>query len=251
MDVEKVYLEMINEMRDYFGKNGFSRAVVGLSGGIDSSLTLKLAVDALKAENVMGVHMPDLGVTDRVNSEHAQGLAEFLGVKFEKVVINRFVSEFDNLPWDRNELASMNVKARVRANILYDYANSAKALVLGTSNKSEIMLGYGTKHGDIACDLVVLGSLYKTEVYQLAKFLDLPPQLIEKAPSAELYKGQTDASELGAGYDILDQILMATEKGYPLDSFDQNLVKKVQELMKRNAHKGRPPLLIGATDHSA
>ena len=242
--MQNVYIKIVQGLRDYFGENGFKKAVIGLSGGIDSALTLKLAVDALKAENVTAIHMPDLGVTDRINSEHAQTLAEYLGVHFEKVVINRFITEFENLPWERTRTAMINVKARVRSVILYDYANSSGALVLGTSNKSEIKLGYGTKYGDLAADIEVIGDLYKTQVYRLADFLKLPIELIEKAPSAELFKGQTDASELGADYEVLDQILIAREKNYPVDAFDHNLVRDLKKRIKTNKHKTKMPVVL-------
>lgn len=239
------YVALVQGLREYFGVHGFQKAVIGLSGGIDSALTLKVAVDALKAKNVVAIHMPEFGVTDRLNTEHAKQLAEFMGVEFIKVPINRFLEPFDHLrQWNRGGTAEMNAKARVRMMLLYDYANSFEALVLGTSNKSELMLGYGTKFGDLAADVEVIGALYKTDVYRIADELGLPKELLEKPPSAELFKGQTDADELGASYGVLDEILIAIEKGYETEKFDQHLVRSVKDRIKLNKHKiAMPPTL--------
>lgn len=254
MDTEKKYLNIVSGLREYFGKSGFKRAVVGLSGGVDSSLTLKLAVDALKPENVTGILMPDLGLTDRKNIEHAQKLADFFKVETYKVPINGFLLKYNEIPWalntmetDNGVLASINTKARVRATILYHYANTFGALVLGTSNLSETLLGYGTKYGDLAADVEVIGDLYKTEVWELAKFLNLPPEIISKKPSAELYKGQTDEDELGAGYLELDKILLhrdEAEAKLVARGFDARLVRDVLHRIKSNKHKTEMPVVI-------
>ncbi len=245
--MQAVYLKLIEGLRDYFGLYGFKKAVLGLSGGIDSALTLKLVADALKPQNVTAIHMPELGLTSRVNSEHAEGLAKFLGVNYLKIPINRYLDIYGSLPWDRSDLSLINVKARVRATILYDFANSNQVLVVGTSNKSELMLGYGTKFGDLAADLEAIGDLYKTEVYKLAKFLGLPEEILVKPPSAELFLGQTDELELGASYELIDQILMAKQKNYNLDHFDQILVRRVENLIKQNKHKNEMPFLVKAS----
>lgn len=259
MNIEQIYFNLVAGVRDYFGKNGFKRAVVGLSGGIDSSLTLKIAVDALKAENVTGILMPDLGLTDRKNIEHASKLAEFLKVKTYKVPINGFHTKYNELPWalntletERGVLANINTKARLRANILYHYANTFGALVLGTSNLSETLLGYGTKFGDLAADIEVIGDLYKTEVFELARFLHLPPEIINKKPSAELYKGQTDEKELGASYEELDKILMhrhEAETKLLARGFDPRLVRDVMHRIKSNKHKSEMPFVITKEDN--
>lgn len=246
--MEKEYNQLIEGIRNYFEEAGFRKAVIGLSGGIDSSLTLKLAVDALGADNVTGILMPDLGLTSRENIDHANKLAAFFGVETFKVPINGFLTRFDDIPWEKVNaqyetglaLAKINVKARMRAMILYHYANTFGALVLGTSNLSEALLGYGTKHGDIAADLHVLADLYKTEVRELSRYLNLPPEIINKKPTAELYKSQTDEAELGADYELLDQILIRRDEGVLrlIDAgFDPDLVKEIFHRMKVNKHK--------------
>lgn len=259
-DMQDIYISLVQGVRDYFGKAGFKRAVVGLSGGIDSSLTLKIAVDALGTENVTGILMPELGLTARENIEHALALAEAYEVNTFKVPINRYLNEYETLPWveklnavESVELekgvanARKNTKARIRANILYHFANSCNALVLGTSNLSETRLGYGTKYGDLAADLEVLGALYKTQVRALAAHLELPEVIIEKAPTAELEAGQTDAEELGADYAELDTILFFGEKANKLGA-DPSLVKRVFELEKKNKHKLEMPPIIRIDD---
>lgn len=255
-DIQEIYLLLVKNLREYFGMAGFRRAVLGLSGGIDSSLTLKIAVDALGADNVTGLIMPELGVSSRENIEHALGLAEAFGVHTFKIPINRYLLEFETLPWvekiseiESEELkngvqnARANSKARVRANLLYHFANSCNALVLGTSNLSETRLGYGTKYGDLAADVEVIGALYKTQVRALASYLNLPEVIISKAPSAELFKGQTDAEELGADYAELDTILVFGEEALKMGA-DLNLVKRVFELERVNKHKTVMPPVI-------
>lgn len=255
-ELQDVYIAIVSGLRQFFGKTGFKRAVLGLSGGIDSSLTLKIAVDALGAENVTGLIMPELGLSSRENIEHALGLAEAFGVNTFKLPINRYLLEYEQLPWvakvdeiQSDELksgvivASGNIKARVRANILYHFANSCNALVLGTSNLSEARLGYGTKYGDLAADVEVIGALYKTQVRALASHLGLPEVIIDKAPSAELYKDQTDAEELGADYSVLDTILLNEDKAVQM-GIDPELVKRVKQRERSNKHKTEMPFII-------
>jgi NAD+ synthase len=203
---------------------------------------------------VVGILMPELALTKRENVEHAEKLAKMLEVNTLKVPINRFLIEYSNLPWNSDEnagfkLANMNVKARVRANILYHFANSYKCLVFGTSNLSETLLGYGTKYGDLAADLEVIGALYKTQVRELARYLGLPEEIILKAPSAELTENQTDENELGADYEILDKILENLDKGEAglIDlGFDPGLVRDVMHRVKVNKHKSEMPKIINS-----
>ena len=183
--------------------------------------------------------MPEKGLTKEKNTEDAIALAKKLRVKHFVVDISPFLDCFNNLPWKQSKLALMNTKARIRAILLYNYANSNNSLVVGTSNKSEIMLGYGTKYGDLAADVFVIGDLLKTEVIELAKFLNLPESIIKKKPSAELTVGQTDEADLGASYAKLDSILKKVLKEEKLNKKD-NLIKKTLQRIDKNKHKSTP-----------
>lgn len=240
---------IINGLSHFFQKQKFKKGVLGLSGGVDSSLTLKLAVDALGAENITVLLMPELGLTKQENMDHAKALAAYFNVNTFYQPINTFLMDYVMLPWKPNKLSMMNAKARVRMTLLYNYANSENALVLGTSNRSEILLGYGTKFGDMACDAEVIGDLYKTEVTMLADYLGLPPEIVHKTPTAELSEGQTDEDELGATYEEMDKVLMklslslngCIEHGLPAP-----LVHKVFKQVEMNKHKSEIPFVIRA-----
>jgi NAD+ synthase len=249
MDSKKTYNRLIKGLRDYAKNHGFNKAVVGLSGGVDSALTFKLAVDALGSKNVGALIMPELGLTSDENIAHAKQLAAYFNVKTYYQPINTIAVDFNIAPWKPNRLAQINTKARIRAVLLYSYANTNKALVLGTSNKSETLLGYGTKYGDLAADIEVIGHLYKTDVYALAEYLHLPREILEKAPTAELEPNQTDEKELGANYQVLDSILRMIEDGKRKATivkagYPEALVNKVLKRIKANQHKSEmPPLL--------
>jgi len=249
MDPKKIYQKLIKGLQDYAKKSSFHKAVVGISGGIDSAVTFKLAVDALGSKNVTALIMPELGVTSDLNIQHAKQLTAYFNVKTFYQPINTIAVDFSIAPWKPNKLAQMNTKARIRAVLLYSYANTEKALVLGTSNKSETLLGYGTKYGDLAADIEVIGSLYKTDVYTLAEFLHLPHEIITKAPTAELELGQTDESELGANYKVLDGILKLLEDGKRKTTilkagYPATLVARIQKRINENQHKSEmPPIL--------
>jgi NAD+ synthase len=247
METQEAYKNIINGLQQYFSESGFKKGVLGVSGGLDSAVTLKLAVEALGAENVTGLLMPENGITAQDNMMHAKTLCEFLRVQTFTHPINAYLMNYVTLPWKQNNSAYINTKARVRATILYSFANTYNALVIGTSNKSELMLGYGTKHGDLAADILPLGDLYKTQVKELAEFLDLPKEITEKIPTAELYKDQTDEAELGGTYSELDIILKQAELGEEMlieKGMNPILVRKVFQRMRANAHKLQTPPII-------
>jgi len=247
--MHNIYTKILAEIHKYFKTNGFEKAVIGVSGGIDSAVALKLAVDALGPENVTALLMPEKGVSLEENYMHAKTLCQFLQVEMFTVPINKFLTDFLALPWKPSDLAQINVKARVRMSILYNFANTKNALVIGTSNKTELFLGYGTKYGDLAADIEVIGDMLKTDVYKLAEHLGLPDEFLTKAPSAELYPGQTDEEELGMSYKDMDMILTQVEKGLKKDDLidkgiNPNLVHKIFRLIDINQHKLHPPHLI-------
>jgi len=247
--MHNVYTKMIAELARYFKQSGLDRAVIGVSGGIDSALTLKLAVDAIGADKVTGILMPEKGISSEENILHAKTLCEFLKVEHFSVQINKYLIDYMSLPWQQSDLARINIKARIRMIILYNYANTKNALVLGTSNKTELSLGYGTKHGDLAADIEVIGDLFKEDVYALAEHVGLPDEFLNKPPSAELYMGQTDEKDLGMTYKEIDSILKQAEKGISKEEIinkgiNPNTVLKTFRLMELNRHKITPPYII-------
>jgi NAD+ synthase len=245
--MKKIYDQLVEGLQAHFKKSGHTKAVIGVSGGIDSAVVLKLAVDALGALNVTGILMPEKSVSRTINIEHAKKLCSFLGANYHTIFINKHLLEFQLLPWEQNLESVINVKPRVRMVILYNFANAHGAQVLGTSNKSEFLLGYGTKYGDLAADVEVIGELLKTDVWKLAKYMGLPDEIIEKKPSAELYKDQTDEQEMGFTYDKLDQVLAKYKDGMePLIDKGMNpqLVHFVFQKIKQNKHKTTMPPII-------
>lgn len=248
--MDAAYTCLTAGVRDYFQNNHFKKAVLGVSGGVDSALTLKIAVDTLGAENVYALIMPELGLSKQENIDHAKLLCEFLGVAYYYQPINPFLRDFSIMPWKPNRYAVMNIKARVRAVLLYSFANTHQALVLGTSNKSEILLGYGTKYGDLAADLEVIGDLLKTEVIKLADYIGLPPEIVNKTPTAELVSEQSDEQEMGARYKDMDKVLAKLALGIQgcIDhGMPAAIVHMVFRRVAENKHKTEMPLIIKKT----
>ncbi|MBN2087642.1 NAD+ synthase [Candidatus Peregrinibacteria bacterium] len=232
---------IVSNLKQFFLKSGKQKAVLGLSGGIDSALTAKIAVMALGAENVTALILPNNNLNQSEEVTDALNFAKDLGIKFEVIAIDEFVSKFSELPWEASKIANMNIQSRARACILYHYANSHDALVLGTSNKTELALGYFTKFGDGACDCEVIGSLYKTEVWESAKELGLPEKIISKSPSAQLADGQTDEAEIGVSYAEIDEILKKFEQGKEPETNNEKLI---WNRINANKHKGEVPPTI-------
>lgn len=247
--MHNIYTKIVAAIQKYFKEAQIDHAVIGVSGGVDSALCLKLVVDALGPDHVTALTMPEKGVSSDENLLHAKTLCQFLNVEHYNVPINKYLMDFLALPWKPTDLSQINTKARVRMVILYNYANSRNAMVIGTSNKSELALGYGTKYGDLAADIEVIGDLFKDDVYKMAEHVGLPNEFIEKAPSAELFTGQTDESELGMSYREIDIILRKMEDGLSKEELigrgiNPNIVHKVFRLYEINKHKLNPPYLI-------
>ncbi len=215
---------------------GAKGAVVGMSGGVDSCVAAILCKRAL-ADEVLGVIMPCN--SDPTDEEHAHLVAELLDIRTQTVDLG---SVFDLLlsvlPAD-GQLAVANVKPRLRMLTLYFFSNLLDYLVVGTGNKSELMMGYFTKHGDGAADILPLGGLLKTQVRQLAQELGVPSEIVAKPPSAGLWTGQTDEGELGISYAELDPVLRALESG-EISEFDEEVLAKVRGMVARSHHKRAP-----------
>ena len=222
--------------------------VVGLSGGIDSTLVAYLACEALGKDKVFGIIMPST-TTPTDDKLHGTKIAQGLGIDYKEIAIDSILNEFLSMTQlEEDNLAIGNLKARIRMSIIYYYANARNYLVSGTGNKSEILIGYFTKHGDGACDIEPIGDLYKTDVYKLSRFLDVPQEIIDKPPRAGLWNNQTDEEEIGMSYDLIDQILYQyCEKSkkdkeisemleIPVDDVDMIIDK-----INRNKHKSKVP----------
>ncbi len=225
---------------------GFARAVVGLSGGIDSALSCALAAHALGPQNVLAVRMPYKSSAPDSLAD-AQCVIDQLGVQAETVEITAMVEPFIQADPQISNLRKGNLMARARMMVLYDRSEIFKGLVIGTSNKTELLLGYTTLWGDMASALNPIGDLYKTQVRQLSKALRIPESLIQKAPSADLWGGQTDEGELGFTYAMADQLLylLVDQRYRPQDcvaaGFETDFVNKVVERLRRNQFKRMMP----------
>ena len=225
-----------------------SGVVLGLSGGLDSCTVLMLCAKALGPKKVRCVHLPT-STTPPEERRDAEEVAKKAGVKLDVVPIDAPVEELAGLLKIKEKGSLGNVKARIRMVILYHYARANNLLVVGTGNKSELLTGYFTKLGDGASDLNPLGDLYKTQVRQLAKALGVPKRVIEKPPTAALWKGQTDESELGISYELLDRILLGIELGMQDEAIAKAAAVPLKEVLRirglnqKTVHKRRLGLI--------
>jgi len=257
--LEEIYSALVLGTRDYVHKTGFKKAIIGLSGGIDSSLTAAIAVDALGAENVLGISMPS-GYSSEGSRTDALELAENLGIEYLTIPIEETFRTAlkmlrPALGEDDSGLAVENLQARIRGNILMAISNKLGPIVLTTGNKSEMATGFSTLYGDMAGGFAVLKDVLKTLVYELAVYRNslgdkpvIPPSVIEKIPSAELRPGQKDTDSLPP-YETLDPIL----KAYAEDDrsfeeilamgFERKTVERVMRMVDTSEYKRRqaPP----------
>lgn len=243
-------IEKITEfIKQQLNKAGFTKLIVGLSGGIDSSVTAALCVKAIGKENVFGVMLP-YRKSHPDSLEHAKQVAERLEIKYEVVDISQMVDVyFKKYAADADILRKGNRIARERMCVLYDLSAKYKALVAGTGNKSELMVGYCTQYGDSACAFEPIGHLYKTEVLKLAKILNLPDSVINKKPTADLWEDQTDEDEMGITYKELDEILyqmLDQEMEYEdlIASFSKDIIDKVKRMIQVSEFKRNTPPII-------
>lgn len=233
---------MTDFIRDELGRHGFERGVVGLSGGIDSSLACYLTAQALGPENVLALRLP-YRTSSSDSMEHADLVIDQLGVESLTVEITDMVDPLLSRFEDMGEIRRGNVMARARMIVLYDQSAAFKGLVIGTGNKTELLLGYTTLYGDSACAINPNGDLYKTQVRQLAGALGIPQVIIEKPPSADLWQGQTDEGELGFTYEQVDRLLfLLVDQRYSAEEcieagFSENFVEQVTDRIRRNQYK--------------
>ena len=237
---------LIGFIKSEITRAGFSKAVVGLSGGIDSSLSCALAAEALGPENVLAVRMPYRSSSPE-SLAHAQLLIDQLGVRSLTFEITAMVDPLLETMPDDAKVRRGNIMARARMVVLYDQSEAFKGLVVGTGNKTELLLGYTTLWGDSASALNPLGDLYKTQVRQLSRAMGIPNEIIDKAPSADLWLGQTDEGELGFTYEEVDKLLyLLVDQRYNSEEcveagFDQTFVERVVARIRRNQFKRMLP----------
>ncbi|MBZ7929313.1 MULTISPECIES: NAD+ synthase [Campylobacter] len=229
-------------------KSGKNNVILGLSGGVDSALVATLCKKALD-KNVFALLMP----TQYSNKEHlndALMLCHDLNIDYKiisiETILNTFIEQSQNI----DKIRIGNYAARIRMALLYDYSVLKNALVIGTSNKSELLLGYGTIYGDLACAFNPIGDLYKTQVYEMAKFLKMHENFIKKSPSADLWENQSDEKELGFTYEQIDLGLKAIENNdkQTMDKLDENLLKMLKTRIKNNAFKRSMPKIANLMD---
>jgi NAD+ synthase len=225
---------------------GFSRAVIGLSGGLDSALSCALAVDALGKENVLAVRMP-YRTSNKDSLDDAQLLIDQLDIPTKTIEITEMVEPLFKVDPEISNMRKGNIMARERMIVLYDQSEAFKGLVIGTSNKTEILLGYSTMYGDSASAMNPIGDLYKTQVRQLSRAMDIPAPILDKPPSADLWVGQTDEGELGFTYDEVDKLLyLLVDQRYSADEaveagFNKKFVDAVCTRIRRNQFKRMLP----------
>jgi len=253
IDARQTERQLVDFIRAYVKKTQVKGLVVGLSGGIDSSTVAALSAKAIGGNKVLGICLPERQTWSKQDIQHAKDISQLFKIQFKLIditstveTIRKVIPDYDS----EQRVPDGNIKARSRMVFLYYYANSLQRLVVGSGDKSEIMLGYFTKWGDYCADLAPLADLFKTQVQALAKHLNLPEEMVAKAPTPALWPGQSAEGELGLKYEILDLILYGLEHfmlpeeisgqlNLPLES-----VTRVEERWLRSEHKRRPPLAM-------
>ncbi|MEM1531409.1 MAG: NAD+ synthase [Nitrososphaerota archaeon] len=245
-ETKAIILEFLRKLIEESGADGY---VLGLSGGVDSSVVVKLCVEAVGRKKVLGLLMPS-DTTPQEDVLDAERIASILGIEYEIMDITRISDSLANICKHGSQasvLAKGNIKPRVRMTILYYHANILNRLVAGTGNRSELLIGYYTKYGDGGVDCLPIGNLYKTQVRQLAEHLGIPSSIVWKTPTAGLWKGQTDEDEIGLKYEQLDLLLyylcdlgIDVETASKLVNIQTELAKKILMMIKRSEHKRLP-----------
>ena len=239
---------LVSFLQDEITKVGARKAVLGLSGGIDSALVCFLAAQALGPENVFAICMP-YKTSNPESEAHAALVAKACGVMYQVLPITPMVDAyFEQLP-EASAMRRGNKMARERMTILFDHSALYGGLVLGTSNKTELLLGYGTLYGDMASALNPIGDLFKTHVWQLSEAVGVPQAVISKKPSADLWAGQTDEEELGFSYQAVDELLYrmvdqrATREELLVDGFAAEFIDEVSAKVQNSHFKRRLPVI--------
>ncbi len=251
--MKAIFSTLIRELHAYAKSNRIHHAVLGISGGLDSSIALCAAVRAFGAKNVSALILPETGLTPDIDIDHAKALANHFGVVTHYHSINNHLVDFNFLSWKKTQESTEELKSSVRAMLLRYYARTHKALWISAANKSDLLLGLGTQEGELGGDLYLLGDLYKSDLVELAKHIGLPDELIEKAPSRHIKPCQSDAEDLCATWTQIDDVLrqinnkidpeVLIEKG-----MDSLLVHKVARMVQAQTLKRRQTPIIPIGD---
>lgn len=239
--------QLVDFLSKEIAKAGLNKAVLGLSGGLDSAVVCALCAQAIGTKNVYAICLPYK--TSLPESEaHASLCAKTFGVNYQVINITKQIDAyFDNIDPAASPLRRGNKISRERMSILYDHSAKLGGLVIGTSNKTELLLGYGTLYGDMASAINPIGDIYKTKIFELARHLNVPEIILEKTPSADLWPGQSDEADLGYTYAQIDELLAFIDKGEPKDSlqkrFDKDFVEKILSMIEKSQFKRRMPLI--------
>ncbi|HID92253.1 TPA: NAD+ synthase [Candidatus Gracilibacteria bacterium] len=237
------------ELKQFFINTKTKKVIIGISGGIDSAVTLAIAMHALGKENIFALLLPyKLGeISSYKNFEDAEEICKKFDVEYKKIELDNFVKPYCeiqslNIKNSDNLLILGNTLARIRMTLLFAHANKLNGIVLGTCNLTEVLLGYETKFGDGAADVSVIGNLWKREVYELGKLYNLPESFITKKPSAELYENQSDEEEMGFSYDdaeiVLKNIIDKNNKiSKNINSIDKKIIENIYNMYKNSEHK--------------
>jgi NAD+ synthase len=255
IDAKIVHHVLVEFLRNETHKVGFERAVVAVSGGVDSATVAFLAAEALGPANVTALWLP-YKTSSEESERDAQAVVKALGIRCHSVDISPQIDAYFERHADASRLRRANKMARERMTIAYDYSAATSALVYGSSNKTELLLGYGTQYGDMASAINPIGDLYKTQLRQLAAEIAVPKRIIEKAPTADLWPGQTDEGELGFTYEDVDRLLIhmvdwrETDKQVRALGFEQKFIDRVRKLVRGSQFKRRLPVIAKLSERT-
>ncbi len=247
MNYQLIFENLCNSFKELFQKTGAVKAVIGISGGIDSALAAVIACRSIGADNVAGFFLPY-----KTSSLHSLNdskiLSEKYGFKLEILDITHTVDSITGITDNISLLRKGNIMSRCRMVYLFDKAAEYNGIVIGTTNRTELLLGYGTWYGDTASSINAVGNLYKREVYEVSKTVDMPESIMKKAPTADLWDGQTDEQELGLSYDVIDSVLYDIEhnnnnKKELIEKYGPLVIEKIINRIIKNSFKRHTPLI--------
>jgi NAD+ synthase len=247
MNYQNIKEQLIKFLQNEVSKRGMNKVVVGISGGLDSAIVAVLLKETFN-ENMKGILMPS-HFSSQNSIDDAKELCKKFDIDYEIVEIENMIKGYFTEDKDSTPLRIGNLSARMRMSVLYDISARDGSLVVGTSNKSEILLGYGTLYGDIACGINPIGELYKSDAFGFAEYIGVTNSILEKKPSADLWAGQSDEEELGYSYKVMDDVLkLLIDKNMRVDELisqgiDKDLVKMLDSRVKANRFKGELPTI--------